>query len=117
MYRVTKLFLLFIFPAILNAQTDWEVNPNYFEHSMTITCVVQDIFGNPSQENFTVGAFDGDQCVGVVNTSTYFALIDANLAFLVIYGNSPTATYSLKVLVNKKREIIVRIISQRLIPP
>ena len=54
------------------------------------------------KKNFTVGVFDGDQFVGVVNTSIYFALIDANLAFLVIYGNLPSAIYSVKVLVNNE---------------
>tara|TARA_B110000977_G_C11059773_1_gene485502 strand:- start:1348 stop:2394 length:1047 start_codon:yes stop_codon:yes gene_type:complete len=92
-------FLLFA-PLVLSAQSNWEVNANEFEHSMTVTCVVQNESDAYYLEPISLAIFDGETCVGLATTDTYFAPSNANLAFLVVYGSQSTATYSIKILVN-----------------
>ena len=100
-YTICYILLLFnSFESLIYAQTDWSVNPNEYEHSMTITCVVIDESSNYYQEEITIGVFDGDQCVGTISTDTYFPPIDGNLAFLVVYGNQFSAIYSIKVIID-----------------
>ena len=82
------------------AQSLWEVNPNEYEHSMTITCVVLNQSSNYFQQEITIGAFDGDQCVGTTTTNTFFPPINANLGFLVVYSNQLIDSYNLKVVID-----------------
>jgi hypothetical protein len=90
-------------PCVLFAQTpDWNVNASSFEHSMSVTCVVVDEFGSYASEELMIGFFDGDDCVGVGYADTYFPPVEANLAFVLAYGNSASATYTIKVYVNEQ---------------
>ena len=82
------------------AQSSWIVNANEYEHSMTITCVVLNESYSYFQEEITIGAFDGDQCVGTTTTNTFFPPINANLGFLVVYSNQLTDNYTLKVIID-----------------
>ncbi len=93
--------VLFFCPFVLNAQINWDVNANQFEHSMTITCVVENDLGNYYQESISIGVFDGQTCVGVAVTDTYFPPSNVNLAFLVVYSNQSNASYTLKVQVDE----------------
>ena len=82
------------------AQSIWTVNPNEYEHSMTITCVVLNQSSNYFEQEITIGAFDGDQCVGTTTTNTFFPPINANLGFLVVYSNQLIDSYTLKVVID-----------------
>ena len=82
------------------AQSLWEVNPNEYEHSMTITCLVVNESSNYFLEEITIGVFDGDHCVGTTTTNTFFPPINANLGFLVVYSNQLTDSYILKVIID-----------------
>ena len=64
-----------------HSQSLWTVNPNEYEHSMTITCVVVNESSSYYEEEITIGVFDGDQCVGTSSTNTFFQAINANLSF------------------------------------
>lgn len=93
-------FVFLFFSSISFAQNpDWQVNPSAYEHSMSLTAVVLDEVGNYSSSEIMIGVFDGDDCVGTGFTDTYFSPIDANLAFVLVYGNSATATYQVKVAI------------------
>ncbi len=69
---------------------------------MSLTCVVVDELGTYSSEELMIGFFDGEDCVGVGYTETYFPPISANLAFFLAYGNSASASYTVKVYVNEQ---------------
>lgn len=92
--------VLLIFPVLVSAQSNWQVNANEFEHSMTVTCVVENNTGTYFEESINLAVFEGEECVGVATTDTYFPPANANLAFLVVYGNQTNASYTVKVLVN-----------------
>lgn len=92
--------LLISTTAIANAQTeDWQVSASDFEYSMTITAAVINAGGNYSTDaEDLIGVFDAQgNCVGTASTSVYFSPLEANLAFVMVYSNSTTATYEAKV--------------------
>lgn len=93
--------LFLISPLCVYAQDpNWIVNPSAYEHSMSLTAVITDAEGLfASDEANRIGVFDGEDCVGEGYTSTYFPPLDANLAFVLVYGNSASATYNLKVYI------------------
>lgn len=99
-----SFFLVFLLCTTqLFAQTpNWNVNPNAFEHSMTLTTVVLNEDAYYVTEEITIGVFDGDECVGVSTTNTFFEPISANLAFVLVYGNSASANYTIKVYMNNE---------------
>jgi hypothetical protein len=82
------------------AQSSWIVNPNEYEHSMTITCIVLNQSSNYFEQEITIGAFDGDNCIGITTTNTFSPPINANLGFLVVYSNQLTDSYTLKVVID-----------------
>ena len=94
------LTVIICFPVL--AQSEWVVNQNAYENSMTITCMVNNASGNPYQESLTIGVFDGDVCVGLADTDTYFPPVDANLAFLVVYSNQSSVNYAIRVVINNE---------------
>tara|TARA_B110000902_G_scaffold152626_1_gene175319 strand:+ start:26235 stop:27281 length:1047 start_codon:yes stop_codon:yes gene_type:complete len=96
---IFRIILLFS-PILVTAQSNWQVNANEFEHSMTVTCVVENNSGTYFAESINLAVFDADECLGVATTDTYFPPANANLAFLVVYGNQSNANYSVKVLIN-----------------
>ena len=97
------LFLLLSVSSMLMAQSpDWTVNASSFEHSMSVTCVVVDESELYSSDVQMIGFFDGEDCVGVGYTETYFPPISANLAFVLAYGNSASTNYTVKVFVNEQ---------------
>lgn len=67
---------------------------------MTITCVLLNQPSNYFEQEITIGAFDGDQCLGTTTTNTFFPPINANLGFLVVYSNQLTDSYTLKVVID-----------------
>lgn len=94
-------FVLIMCFSTVYAQTpNWSVNPSAYEHSMTLTAVVLDENQEYAAEEVLIGIFDGDECVGLSTTDTYFPPIEANLAFVLIYGNAASATYSVQVFMN-----------------
>ena len=99
-YNIFVVVLLISAPTL--AQSIWEVNPNEYEHSMTITCVVVNETSSYFQEDITIGVFDGDQCVGTSSTNTFFPPINANLGFLVVYSNQLTDNYTFKVIIDNQ---------------
>ena len=96
------VFLLFV-TTILTAQSpSWDVNPSAYEHSMTLTAVVLNEYEAYSADEIIIGVFDGEDCVGLSTTNTYFPPIEANLAFILIYGNLSYASYQVKVFINNE---------------
>ena len=96
------VFLLFVSTILIAQSPSWEVNPSSYEHSMTLTSVVLDVNAAYSVDEITIGIFNGDECVGISITDTYFPPINANLAFVLIYGNLSSATYQVKVFMNNE---------------
>ena len=70
-FYIFRSILVFAFMCITFAQSLWEVNPNDYEHSMTITCVVLNQSSNYFEQEISIGAFDGDNCVGTTTTNTF----------------------------------------------
>lgn len=86
--------------SVVSAQTeDWQVNASDFEYSMTITAAIINADSNYSTDaEDVIGVFDAQgNCVGSAATSVYFSPLEANLAFVMVYSNSITATYEAKV--------------------
>ena len=95
------LYICLLIPNIILSQNDiWETNPNAFEFSMSLTCVVVNQNGDLINDTVSIGVFDSEVCVGLGDTDTYFSPIEGNLAFVVVYGNSFTDSYSIKVNMN-----------------
>jgi len=79
------------------AQTDWFVNTNEYQYSMTVTAVLSNGNEFSINENDQIGVFDQNGiCVGVSNPSVYYEPLDANLVFMVIYSNSVNNSYSVR---------------------
>ena len=98
--QIVLILLFCVYTSLLAQAPNWSVNPSYYEHSMTLTAVVLEEDATYSAAELLIGVFDGEECVGVSTTNTYFPPIDANLAFVLIYGNSASATYQVKVYMN-----------------
>ena len=101
MYRCVILVALFFPKMLLSQEAMWEVNPNAFEYSMSLTCVVLDQNEELINDSVLVGVFDSNVCVGVGYTDTYFSPIESNLGFVVVYGNSFTDNYTIKVIIDE----------------
>jgi predicted nucleic acid-binding Zn-ribbon protein len=79
------------------AQTDWVVNSNEYQYSMTITAVLSNGNEFSINENDQIGVFDQNgNCVGVSNPSVYYEPLEANLVFMVIYSNSVNNSYNVR---------------------
>jgi len=77
-------------PAGLMAQsraTTWEVNPNEFEHSMTLIGMVEADEANILQAGDEIGVFHEDEVRGTT-TTLYIEALDIHLFFLTIYSNT-----------------------------
>lgn len=97
--KALNKFLLIVSVVAVAQTEDWNVNPSSYEYSMSLTSVVIDTQGNYSNEEAVIGVFDGESCVGYGVSDTYFSPIDANLAFVMVYGNSSSALYTIKVAI------------------
>ena len=91
------IFSLILTNGFLMAQTDWFVNTNEYQYSMTVTAVLSNGNEFSINENDQIGVFDQNGiCVGVSNPSVYYEPLDANLVFMVIYSNSVNNSYSVR---------------------
>ena len=101
MIRTLFVIAFFFQFKLLAQEVNWEANPNSYEYSMSLTCVVIDQNGQIINDNILIGVFDEDVCVGVGHTDTYFSPIDGNLGFVVVYGNSFNDFYNVKVVIDQ----------------
>ena len=69
------------------AQPDWQVDPNNFEHSMSIIGTVWLNGQELNSEGALVGAFIDETCVGVAQP-LLFEATGRYLFFMVVFGNS-----------------------------
>jgi hypothetical protein len=97
MQKITIVAILFLFfCGTVYAQADWDVNPNQYVYSMTITGKVT-INGMASvDESDAVGAFINGECRGVAKV-TYQKILDEYFVFLMVYSNEPTGSVSFKI--------------------
>jgi len=79
------VFLIFI--ESVSAQ-EWSVNPADFEFSMNVTGLIELNQGQINNENATLGAFVGNECVGVAKPTEHSANFE--LFLLTIYSNTST---------------------------
>ena len=86
----------------LFAQPAWDVNPSEYEMSANITSALQFNFESTSDGNI-IGAFDGDECVGVAEP--IFAL-DSWLYFLTVYSNTTGNEIIFKAYFSETGEIL-----------
>jgi len=72
---------------VTGQRPNWNVNPANYEFNMNITgqITIEGIF--QEDENDLLGAFIGDECVGVVSP-VYVSQLNAYYTFLTVYGNS-----------------------------
>lgn len=91
---LTVLFLGFGITAF--AQPDWNVNPNQYVYSMTVTGKVSIENRTSSDQNDLVAAFINGECRGVANVK-YQAVLDDYFVFLMIYSNEPIGEVTLKI--------------------
>lgn len=86
---------------------NWNVNASDYEYSMTITAVLQYVNGAFStDENDMIALFDQEgNCVGTAATSVYYAPLEANLAFVMLYSNVHSVVYNVKAFQSSTQTI------------
>lgn len=97
LYKIVLAVLLACFGTTAMAQpAGWDVNPNLYDYSMTITGKVS-INGTFSvDENDMVAAFIGGECRGIT-TVKYQSVLKDYFAFLMIYSKVPTGSVTFKI--------------------
>lgn len=71
----------------LVAQPDWQVNPNEFEHSMSLIGTAWLDRQELNSDGALIGAFIGETCIGVAAPMLYEST-GRYLFFMVLFGNS-----------------------------
>jgi hypothetical protein len=100
--KTKLLIIVFLFVwfsginARLNAQPNWEVNPQEFEFSMTITGKVTTNGYFSIDENDIVAAFINGQCRGIVNLK-YESFMGSYFAYLMVYSNNTAEDITFKI--------------------
>lgn len=105
MKTITLLFKLTLSAALAALQSlaeaagpDWNVTPNNYEYSMTVTAVLN-IDGNIADEaGDKVAAFAGTECRGVASPTVYTGDDGKKRVFLQIYSNTTSGeTFTFKL--------------------
>lgn len=98
--KIYKIVLVVVFAcfriAAMSQPAGWEVNPNLFDYSMTITGKVSVDGAFSVDENDVVAAFIDGECRGITNVKYQSALSDY-FVFLMIYNDEPTGTVTFKI--------------------
>ncbi|MBT6996824.1 MAG: cadherin repeat domain-containing protein, partial [Prolixibacteraceae bacterium] len=97
--KITTLFLagMFTFLGIIAvAQPGWDVTPNQYVYSMTITGQVTTDGYLSTDESDKVAAFIDGECRGVTNVK-YVSAINEYYVFLMVYSNDPIGTVNFKI--------------------
>lgn len=95
-YKIILAVLFFGFGITAFAQPGWDVNPNQYAYSMTVTGKVSIENRISNNEGDIVAAFINGECRGVSNVK-YQAVLDDYFVFLMIYSNSPIDEVTLKI--------------------
>ncbi len=94
MKNLSTILLLMILPLIAGADPanpadpgSWQVTPNNYQYSMTVTSVL--VFGMEESRDMgdKIAAFVGDDCRGVASPITYIPSDDRYIANLMVYSN------------------------------
>jgi len=86
-----KLFLFFITSTLWAQTPEWDVNPNEYEHVMSVTAIISNFGEEEASDGDILAAFnDQGDCVGVASsTNIPFGPYSGQEAFLIqIYSNS-----------------------------
>lgn len=94
--HLIAVFLILICSTVYAQGPSWNVNPNQYIYSMTLTGKVTIDGAASIDENDIVAAFIDGECRGVANV-TYQEILDEYFVFLMIYSNDPSGTVSLKI--------------------
>lgn len=70
------------------AQPDWQIDPNEYQYSMTVTSLLEVDGEMLSGENHLVAAFQNGVIRGVARPTVYIASLNQYLAFLTVFSNS-----------------------------
>lgn len=88
--KISILFLLIcMYSVSYAAPPNWNINPNDFEHSMTLTAIVLVDEAESANENDIVACFTGDECRGVAYLM-YSNLVNRCLVQMTIFSNTTT---------------------------
>lgn len=74
-------------PADPGDHTTWQVTPNSYEYSMTVTTALVFDMEESRDVNDKIAAFAGEDCRGVASPITYVPEDDRYLAHLLVYSN------------------------------
>ncbi|HAQ21259.1 MAG TPA: hypothetical protein DCR40_18815 [Prolixibacteraceae bacterium] len=88
-----------------SAQPNWELNPQDYEYSMTITGKVTTDGYFSVNENDLVAAFVGGKCRGITNLR-HEMYIDECFAYLMVYSNAPMEKITFKIF-NSSENLVV----------
>lgn len=94
----TLFVLLLLFMAqMAHAQApNWEVTPNDYQYTMTVTAFLNVDGRTLTSEKDKVGAFVGDELRGTANV-IYIEGVDRHLAYLTVYANGVGEEVSFKI--------------------
>ncbi|MFB6319267.1 T9SS type A sorting domain-containing protein [Saccharicrinis sp. FJH54] len=105
--RYIIFFIVMLMAVWAEAEDDWNVNPNLYEYSMTITgiCMSNDSLYEETPD-IIVAAFNAvGECVGK-STSRYYSSMDKYRIPLLIYGNSAGEKISFKAYFPEFKQFI-----------
>lgn len=98
--------LLMFFASMAKAHDDWQVNPNLYEYSMTLTAVCQ--VGDSvvdETEKVVIGVFNTvGECVGKGN-ARYYRSVNKYRVPLLVYGNTNGEELELKAYFTEQNVI------------
>lgn len=105
-FKILILIVWFTFSlATGNAQPNWELNPQDYEFSMTITGKVTTDGYFSVNENDLVAAFVDGKCRGITNLK-HEKFMDEYFAYLMVYSNAPMEKITFKIF-NSGENLVV----------
>ncbi len=109
-YMVLAVIFSFLGITAMAQPAGWEVNPNLYDYSMTITGKVS-IDGDFSvDENDMIAAFIDGECRGITNVK-YQSVLNDYFVFLMVYSKAPTGTVTFKIY-DASQDKLVEVVSQ-----
>ncbi len=96
-------------PADPGDHTTWEVTPNSYEYSMTVTTALVFDMEESRDVNDKIAAFVGDDCRGVASPVTYVPEDDRYLAHLLVYSNEASGDTVRLLMYDASAEVVVEI--------
>jgi len=105
-FTILILTIWFTFSIVTGrAQPNWELNPQDYEFSMTITGKVTTNGYFSVNENDLVAAFANGKCRGIANLK-HENVIDEYFAYLMVYSNAPMEKITFKIF-NSSENLVV----------